>query len=213
VSHFFQNVYHKIRYSDPPRLLFDLLSKFKIFIFPFNLYCFEVEEEGEVYLPPKPEQLAGFRCEILGRDSIQALAAIPKKGNTLEEVTRRFDIGEVCYGMLTGDTIAGYCWFNLKECTSKLYNFSFEGRKAAYLYDLYVLPEYRGRGLSPFLVTEIYPWARDEEFEQVYATINLFNNPSNGLCLPYRQEVLVKMLYVSLFNIYEHTFLLKRYKT
>ena len=46
----------------------------------------------------------------------------------------------------------------------------------------------------------------------MYASINLFNNPSNQLTVSYRQETLVKMLYVSLFNIYEHTFLLKRYR-
>ncbi len=211
MGHFFQNVYHKVRYSDPPRLLFDLLSKFKIFIFPFNLYCFEVEEDGEIFLPPKPAELEGYHCEILGRDSLEGLAAIAKKGNTREEVLRRFNLGEVCFGILKGDQIVGYCWLNLKECTSKLYNFSFEGRKAVYLYDLYVVPEHRGRGLSPFLVTEIYPWGQEQKIEQLYATINLFNNPSNGLCLPYRQETLVKMLYVSLFDIYEHTFLLKRY--
>ena len=211
MGHYFQNLYHKARYSAPPRLLFDLLSKFKIHIAPFNLYCFEVEEDHAVFLPPKPAELEDYRCEILSRDSLDELAAIAKKGNNLEELARYFDLGEVCYGILKGDKIVGYCWFNLKECTSKLFSFSFEGRKAAYLHDLYVMPEYRGQGLSPFLVTEFYPWARDEEFQQVYATINLFNNPSNGLCLPYRQETLVKMLYVSLFNIYEHTFLLKRY--
>ena len=209
MSHFFQNVYHKVRYSDPPRLLFDVLSKLKIYIFPFNLYCFEVE--GEIDLPPPSEKTRGYRCEQLDRSSIAKLAAIPKKGNTLEEVTRRFDVGEVCFGILKGEEIVGYCWFNLKECTSRLYSFPFNGANKAYLYDLYVVPEHRGRGLSPYLVTQFYPWAQEQGFEQVYATINLFNNPSNQLTVSYRQETLVKMLYVSLFNIYEHTFLLKNY--
>jgi GNAT superfamily N-acetyltransferase len=210
VSHFLQNVYHKIRYSDPPRLLFDLLSKFKIFIFPFNLYCFEVERE--ISFPPQPEGIADFRVEELDSGSVEALAAIPKKGNTREEIARRFAAGEVCFGILKGEEIVGWLWFNLHECTSKLYNFQFNGANHAYLYDLYVVPEYRGRGLSPFLVTQVYPWAQARNFEKVYATINLYNNPSNGLTTEYRQETLVKMLYVSLFNLYEHTFLLKRYQ-
>lgn len=210
VSHFFQNVYHKVRYSDPPRLLFDLLSKFRIFIFPFNLYNFIVEQE--LSFPPPPESLNDYRCQLLGRERLEDLARIPRKGNMLVELGKRFDAGEIPFGIMKGDEVVGYCWFNREECTSKLYNFVFEGNSDIYLFDVYVSPHYRGLGLAPYLVTQFYPWLQTEGIEKVYATINLFNNPSNQLTVNYRQETLVKMLYVSLFNIYEHTFLLKRYK-
>lgn len=210
MSHFFQNVYHKIRYSDPPRLLFDLLSKFKIFIFPFNLYCFIIEEA--LTFPQPPEELKDYRCELLGRDRLEELAAIPRKGDMRAVFNQRFDAGEVPFGILNGEEAVGYCWFNRKECTSKLYPIVFEGDHQIYLFDVYVSPKYRGLGLAPYLVTQFYPWLQSHGIRNVYATINLFNNPSNQLTIDYRQETLAKMLYVSLFNIYERTFLLKRYK-
>lgn len=214
LSPFLQNVYHKLRYSDPPRLLFDLLSKFRIFIFPFNLYCFQVHQETT--FPPPDEALADYRCELLGREWLAALAAIPRKGDMTTELGQRFDRGEVCYGILQREQdheqVVGYCWFNMEQCTSRLYSFELDSATELYLFDVYVAPAYRGRGLSPYLITQFYPWLQSRGVQKVYATINIFNNPSNGLTVDYSQETLVKMLYVSIFNIYEHTFLLKRYK-
>lgn len=211
MSEFFNNLLHKVRYSDPPRLLFDLLSKLRIYIFPFNLYCFIIEDV--ISLPERPPELADFRCQMLGREWEAALAAVPRQGDMAPKMRQRFDAGEICFGILHGDEVAGYCWFNRRECTSRLYPFTFEDERQIYLFDVYVSPHYRGRGLAPFLVTQFYPWLQRERIEKVYATINLFNNPSNGLTVNYRQETLVKMLYVSLFNIFERTFLLKNYKT
>jgi GNAT superfamily N-acetyltransferase len=211
VSHFIQDLYHKIRYSDPPRLLFDLLSKFHISIFPFNLYCFIIETE--ISFPPSPPELREYHCELLGRESLESLAAVPRKGDMRKEFGKRFAAGENCFGILKEDEIAGYCWFNRKECTSTVYNFALDSELEIYLYDVYVVPKYRGRGICPYLITQFYPWLQSKGINKVYATISLFNNPSNGLTVNYRQETLVKMLYVSIFDIYERTFLLKRYKT
>lgn len=210
MNQFFRNAIHKLRYSDPPRLLFDLLSKLKIFIFPFNLYCVLIEDA--ISLPPRPAELADFQCRMLGREWQDTLASVPRAGDWTTKMRQRYDDGEICFGILKGDEIAGYAWFNRKECTSKLCPFTFEDDRQIYLFDVYVAPEYRGQGLAPFLVTQFYPWLQAENIEKVYATINLFNNPSKGLAIDYRQETPVKMLYVSLFNNFEHTFLLKSAK-
>ena len=50
--------------------------------------------------------------------------------------------------------------------------------KTAFIYDTFILPEYRGKNLSVFVVDEVARYLKNQEFERILCHIEKWNTPS-----------------------------------
>jgi len=133
-------------------VLFALLqysARVGIRIVPF----YYMREALPAEIPGRLTQLPeGFQFSVLRRDDILALRRLEEwKGHVIEkQVVAHLNRGDVCLGVRFHNRIVAYTWYSLIACDDELYPVIMNDNEA-YLYDMYVLKEYRGRNIAPIL--------------------------------------------------------------
>lgn len=76
-----------------------------------------------------------------------------------EQFSTRFHDGEKCILALDHNRVAGFIWFNVKEVFEQLTQFRRPiADNVIYIYDLYVDPKQRGKGVSRQIYTVLCNW-------------------------------------------------------
>ncbi len=94
-----------------------------------------------------------FPSSVLVESDIAAVAACDSR--TEEQIQARLDKGHLCIVIKNGERIAGYCWADLREVNDAVCDYEL-GPGEAYLYDGFIVPELRGRGLAQYMSVEFY---------------------------------------------------------
>ncbi len=145
-----------------------LLSRGELNLFSFKL-------SGSI-----PELAAGTDAEYSFLDNksgekIASLASLVGK----DIVKARFEQGEVCGVAWSNSAVVSYCWLAFKQAEVGEINRYIKLReKELYLYDAFTLPDYRGRGLFPALLTAILGHARSQGYSRALIFSNSKNRPS-----------------------------------
>ncbi len=80
-----------------------------------------------------------------------------------EIVNVRFNRGEVCGVARLNSEVVSYCWVAFQQAEVGEINRTIKLRNnELYFYDAFTLPDYRGRGLFPALLTAILGFARSQ---------------------------------------------------
>jgi ribosomal protein S18 acetylase RimI-like enzyme len=97
--------------------------------------------------------------------------------NTEKVVRNRLKRGDLCIVLKHNGEIAGYTWADLQRVSDAACNFPLE-RDEAYLYDAYIAPQFRGRGLAPYMRSECYKHLRATGRYCFYSISDFFNKPA-----------------------------------
>jgi ribosomal protein S18 acetylase RimI-like enzyme len=73
--------------------------------------------------------------------------------------------------------IAGYTWADLDEVNDSTCNYELQPGEA-YLYDAYIVPEYRGRALAPLLRIECYKHLQQSDMHTYYSVSDYVDTPA-----------------------------------
>lgn len=89
----------------------------------------------------------------LSPEELEAMTSFWNPGLALRHIKKRFGQGALLWLIKSQGRLAGYGW-TLRGHTVKPYYFPL-GQDDVHLLDFHVFPQYRGRGINPFLVTHI----------------------------------------------------------
>jgi ribosomal protein S18 acetylase RimI-like enzyme len=89
----------------------------------------------------------------LSPEDLQAMTSFWNPKLAHRNIKKRFDLGASLWLIKSHDRLAGYGW-TLQGGTVEPHYFPL-GQDDVHLFDFHVFPQYRGRGMNPFLVTHI----------------------------------------------------------
>jgi GNAT superfamily N-acetyltransferase len=131
-----------------PQILIDILAKMKIFVFPYQLVA-----EGMTTAESRSVARKFADCEFgaLGPQDMPAIASIPGRGFSLEQLLSRLREGQLCFGAKYHGEIVAFTWLNLTEGTIRSHHLFPLKAHEAFLFDAYTLERFRGMGIAPGL--------------------------------------------------------------
>jgi len=121
----------------------------------------------------------GFDFSIFGRQDVEAIAEIPERHGYVgkQRVMKSFEAGDTCIGLRKDGQIAAFTWFSTGNRGSILYSPRLKENEA-YLYDMYVLKEFRGSNLAPTLRYRSYEILGEMGRDTFYSITESSNKPS-----------------------------------
>ena len=143
-----------------------------------NLDLYYLLREG--VRPPEqtdwPALAAEFPSSVLDPGELAAVADCTRWA-TVERLQPRLDKGHLCVVLKHRGRIAGYAWADLVEVNDSSCDYPL-GSGEAYIYDVFIVPEFRGRGVATYLRAESYKYLRKLHRHTYYSITECFNTPA-----------------------------------
>jgi len=204
----FNNFRIKYQHSHFLRLFFDALTKFGIRITPY--YTFR-EMIASTTLPDLSDKIENCKISFWGPEEIKAMAKIPGRKLTEEDLLKRLREGHQCLGIKKDSQVIAFNWFNFKELTFKWHRIPLN-KKEVFLFDAYTLPGYRGKGFAPFLRECSYRELKKIGMTKAFSYTDYFNTPAVKFKLKLNAEKEKLSLYIVFFNKWPFHFIMKDYQ-
>jgi len=116
-----------------------------------------------------------FPSSVLDASDIPAVAACVSR--TEEQIRARLNKGHQCIVLKNGGTVAGYTWADFSELSDAACDYELSPGQA-YLYDAYIAPKFRGRGLAPYMRVEAYRHMHQADRHTFFSISDYFNSPA-----------------------------------
>lgn len=139
-----------------------------------NPYLLFREGKGDT-AAPLTDLRSEFPSRLLTPDDVPDVAAV--SWATREQLSERVRQGHLCVLTRYQGRVAGYTWADLHSLNDAACDFVL-GPGEAYLFDAYVVPEFRGRGLAPYLRYACYEELRTLGYHTFYSVSDYFNTPA-----------------------------------
>lgn len=188
--------------------ILDRLARRGIVLYPYLVF----QEFAEVQF--SAEQVSNpFRARQLTENDTAQLTAMPDRPRTEAGIRERFRLGHVGIGAFEQDSIVAYTWCDLQKLSSPGQGSALRPleRDEAYMYDAYTIPRCRGRGLVPFLRSEVYKVMQTLGRRRLYSVSVLFNRPARRFKAKLGAREVELRLSINLFQKFKRDVLLKRY--
>lgn len=165
---------------------------------PFYLMVETLPAEIPTALTAAPE---GFEFSIFGRQDVEAIAEIQERQGYVgkQRVMENFETGDTCLGLKMDGQIAAFTWFSTGDRGSILYSPSLKENEA-YLYDVYVLEDFRRRNLATALRYKSYEILLEMGRDTFYSLTESSNKPSMRLKKKLGARPVFLGAYVKLFR-------------
>lgn len=200
----------RLRYNGITRIGLEVLARLG-----FNLRPFVLFREG--LFDSAPETLAdglnGYETKYLGPEDmgpIAALAKLPGRSISADELQRRFAAGNRCLAVLKNKEMAAFIWFDLENCTFRGYPFTLAANEA-YLFDAYTFVPFRGKNLAPCLRYRIYKELAKSGRDTCYSISDRLNRSSIRFKQKLNVQKVVSGIYIVLFFRWHFTLFVKRH--
>jgi hypothetical protein len=154
------------------------------------------------------DALEGFSFGPFGSDEIKVIAASKSWNYTEEELLSWLSSGKRCVGAKCQGEIAAFMWIECDECNCQYFTFKLQ-QNEAYLFDMFTMKPFRGKGLAPFLRCQSYRILKDIGRDTIYSYTDYFNVPSINFKKKLNAKVLKVGLYVEFFKKYRWNIFLK----
>jgi GNAT superfamily N-acetyltransferase len=199
-------LYHRIGYDSLPMFLLDVLAKFGIYIQPFYFI-----QEGlyEGMDREFADRFSDFSFRYLDKRDMKNIASQVERNVPLKQLLSHLEKGRRCFGCLVGDELVAFSWFNLDTCTYPGYNFRL-AYDEAYLFDAYTFPQYRGRGIAPYVRYRLYKELEALGRTNLLSVSERYNKPAVQFKLKLKATIKDKGVRLVLFNRWQHTFLSRK---
>lgn len=188
--------------------ILDTLARRGILFYPYIV--FQEFAEARFSREPDPDT---FHARQLTEKDIAQLAAIPERPCTEARMRERFSRGHVGIGAFEQKSIVAYTWCDLHKLSSPGQRSALRQLRSdeAYLYDAYTVPRCRGRGLVPFLRSEVYKVMQELGRRRLYSVSLVFNRSARRFKAKLGASEVELRLSINLFQKYKRDLLLKRY--
>ena len=105
------------------------------------------------------------------------------------------------YVKANGDII-GYVKIGIKKVYILDYDEIIEfPDKSSFIYDTFVVPEFRGKNIAPFLLNEAIKYLKDHKFEKIWCHIPSWNTPSRRVFEKLNFQRFANVRYLKLLNL------------
>jgi Acetyltransferase (GNAT) family len=191
-----QRLKQKIKYNSILRLCHDGLLKIGI-----NFTFFYLVEEGLnlQLLPFNLEEFSEYLVEFLTEDDLLSICSIPERPYDREVLAKRLQNGCRCLVLKSKERIVGYTWFDLSTCGFAAYKFPLK-KNEAYLFDAYILMDFRGKQLAPFMRYQCYKELEKLGKTKLYSISETVNKQSINFKKKLNARFIFLGLYVRLFK-------------
>ncbi len=198
----------KYRYGHFLRIFFDILSKFGIRI----TFYYTFREMISLKKPQPPSiKFKNLKISCWGPEEIKAMALIPGRKFSEENLLKRLKEGQKCFGVIKENEIIAFTWCNFKEMTFGWHRTPLK-KNEVYIYDAFTLIEYRGKGIAPFLRYNCYKELAKIGMKNLYSHTDYFNTPAMNFKLKLNAKKEKLSLYVVFFTKWPFHFILKDYQ-
>jgi ribosomal protein S18 acetylase RimI-like enzyme len=152
----------------------DQLRRAGIGVIPYFLF-----REGVRFEADWPELAGQFPSSVLEAGNSTDVAAVGgfDSWRTVERIRARLEKGDLCVMLKNQGRIAGFTWADFDEINDSACDYEL-GSGEAYLYDAFIAPEYRGRGLAAYMRVESYKHLRGRGRHTFYSLSDCFNTPA-----------------------------------
>lgn len=149
-------------------------------------------------------------CE-LDEKCVDDLRRLSKRDPTISNYIQRiYREGHRCCLAKINGRIAGFTCFNLESCEAKTYQAKMKPNEA-YLHDLFVIDEFRGRQLAGLLRYKCLELLMSMGRDTVYSLTIICNKSSLRVKEKLGAQVIFKGLYINLFNMWKRNLVLETY--
>lgn len=201
-----EKIRDRFRYGLATQALFRRLRRIGLRISPYILY---LEKPGGLPVHPGP-----YSIERITLEALQDIAAkLPDVSIDLAAWRRRIEAGNLGLLLKEGDNVVGYTWASLEYCRGIAVRplFLLTDRQA-YLFDLYVSNEHRGRGIASVMRERSYAELERVGRSELYSISEYFNTPVRQLKRRLAAQPLELRLGLTLFRRWRFDTRLRRYR-
>jgi len=128
-----------------------------------------------------------------------------------EKLLAKLDLGEKCIGVKYKGEICAFMWINLEKCSDEYCEFDL-GPKEAYLFNLFTMSSFRGKGVAPYLRLQSYKILNEMGRDTFYSISAFFNAATIKFKNKLNAKPLKLVIHIDLFKKLKWTFTLKTYK-
>lgn len=165
----------------------------------------DVREADRSRKPKLDEYAAGF----LDKEDMSELASC-EAWLSEEMLLDRLRRGIKCFAVKHQGRIISYMWCAFEEINDRCVHLKLKPDEA-HIHNVYTLPEYRGKGLAPFMRTQCYEALGKAGIERFYSHCDAFNTPSVRYKEKMNTPVQKLGLFISLGGKYSRNWTLKEY--
>lgn len=197
---------YRIGYESLPMFLLDVLGKLGVYIQPFVV----IQEGLKAGMDEEfADRFTNFQFRYLDKEDMTRIASLVERRVSLEQLISHLDQGRRCLACLEGDDLVAFSWFNLDTGPHPAYRYRI-GEDEAYLFDAFTLPNYRGRGIAPYVRYRLYLELEKLGYTRLYSVSETYNKPAIRLKMKLRAKIVQRGVRVYLFKRWGRSFLFKK---
>lgn len=119
-----------------------------------------------------------YEFRLLTERDMKALATLPDRAPSEEELNQRLREGKHCFGALHHGEVVAFTWWSFTECSFESSSLFALHVNEAYLFDAYTTEAFRGSGIAPYLRYRCYQTLAQVGREHCYSITVAFNHPA-----------------------------------
>ena len=204
----FKNLLGRIRYGTLFEAIQYRLESIGISLSPY--YWIQEGLTGDT-IPDSKGNFEGYSFEFFGLDEIKSIVESKAWKYSEEQLVSWLKDGKKCLGAKFQGQIAAFMWIDLAESNCKWYRFPLKDNEA-YLFDMYTMKSFRGKGIAPYLRYQSYKVLKDMGRSKCYSYSDFLNAPSIKFKKKLNAKFLKTGLYIQLFRRYHWNWIIKSYK-
>jgi hypothetical protein len=196
---------YAIRYNPWPRLVINALKRLGITLLPYYVFTRSLAETRLLARGRTGGQLVELR-----EADMATIAAMPMANSSEKTYRTRLALGHRCFGLMHAGELVCYCWLTLADCRVNGAWLRLRSGEA-YIYDVYTLPQQRGRNFAPLLNARFSEWLPAAGVTHIRSVVDYYNRPSLRYVAKIGGRRLQLRLYLRLAGLLERSILLKSY--
>jgi len=204
----FKNLFHRFRYGTLFEAIQYRLESTGISVSPY--YWIQEGLTGDT-IPESQGNFEGYSFEFFGLDEIKSIVESQAWKYSEEQLVSWLKDDKKCFGAKFQGQIAAFMWIDLAESNCKWHRFPLKDDEA-YLFDMYTMKRFRGKGMAPYLRYQSYKILKDMGRDKYYSYSDFFNSPSIKFKKKLNAKYLKLGLYIQLFERYRLHWIIKTCK-
>ena len=173
-------------------------------------YYWVLEGAWDVVLPELREDRASCWTGFFGAYEMKTLAGEGWNYSEMQLLSM-LERGKKCFGAKIKGEVAASMWIDLQEACCAWYRFPLNGDEA-YLFDMYTIKSFRGKGMAPYVRYQCYKALREMGRNKFYSYSDAFNRPSLRFKKKLGAEFLQLGLYVKILDRFGYNWVIRRYR-
>ena len=203
--HTLRNLIDRLRYGTLFEAFQFRLDSMGIVIAP---YYWIQEGVNDIDLSQIKSDFKDYTFGFFGPGELKLMVASEAWGYSEDKLLERLKEGEKCFGAKYHGAIVAFMWIDLEKWFIRKHRVKL-GNNEAYLFDMYTMKPFRGKGIAPYLRYQSYRFLKEAGRDRLFSYSDYFNHPSIRFKRKLNARFLKICLYVELFKKYHWNWIIK----